>query len=43
MTAAQIPGSTTTNGIKSFKYAANITPFCASGNDLAPKALWVMY
>ena len=43
MTAAQIPGSTTTKGINNFKYAANITPFCASGNDFAARALCVMY
>ena len=43
MTAAQIPGNTTTKGINNFKYAANITPFCASGNDFAARALCVMY
>ena len=39
MTTAQIPGNTTTKGINNFKYAANITPFCASGNDFAARAL----
>src|SRR3990170_4526670 len=40
---AMIPGITMTNGMMSFKNAANTIPFCPWARDLEPNVRWVIY